>query len=125
VWDGEALTLLHDLDCGSPIQRLLAFESAEGPHPTHLLVGQLDGQGVQVWDPEEGRLLHDDFTPDHSSAACHLFESAESRQVLATMGQSYRHPRHPGDTTRTFLDVWDLGEAPAPEIQMPGAHKKG
>jgi WD40 repeat protein len=119
VWHGEAFTLLQDLDCGAHIRRLLAFKSAEGR--TRLLVGLQGGRGFQDWEPEEGRLLHDDFTPDHSSAACHLFESAESRQVLATMGQSYRHPRHPGDAIRTFLDVWDLGEAPAPE----GAGKLG
>jgi hypothetical protein len=62
VWDGEAFTLLHDLDCGPAIKRVLAFESAEGPH--RLLVALRWHRGLQVWDPEEGRLLHDGINRD-------------------------------------------------------------
>jgi WD40 repeat protein len=57
VWDGEAFTLLHDLHFGSAVWRVSAFESAEGP--TRLLVALGADSGLQVWDPEEGRLLHD------------------------------------------------------------------
>jgi WD40 repeat protein len=121
VWDGEALTLLHDLDCG-PCRRLLAFKSAEGP--ARLLVGVERGR-LQVWDPEEGRLLHDDINRGCPLEDLHLFESAQGRHLLATLGQGEQHPRHPGDTLRTFLDVWDLGEAPAPEQHMRSANKDG
>jgi WD40 repeat protein len=78
VWDGEALTLLHDLDIGSRIGRLLAFESAEGP--TRLLVG-LDRGFLQVWDPEEGRLLHDNINRGCPLDHCHMFESAQGRHL--------------------------------------------
>jgi WD40 repeat protein len=109
VWDGEAFTLLHLLPCGAPIERLLPFESAEGGY--HLLI---PSEGLQVWDPEEGRRLHDGIhrgCPPLSRF--HLFESARGRYLLAVGSYGARHPRHPGDAERSFLDVWDLGEAPA------------
>jgi hypothetical protein len=56
VWDGEAFTVLYHLKVGRAIRRVAAFKSAEGPH--RLVVG-LEGGHLQVWDPEEGRKLHD------------------------------------------------------------------
>jgi WD40 repeat protein len=125
VWDGEALTLLHDLDCagGSASRRIRAFTSAEGP--ARLLVALAADLGVQVWDPEEGRLLHDGINRRCPMEDCHLFESAQGRYLLAIVGSGARHARHPGDTYRPFLDVWDLGEAPAATGHMRGAHKQG
>jgi WD40 repeat protein len=112
VWDGEAFTPLHDLQVGDAIRRVAAFQSAEGPH--RLLVG-LEGGPLQVWDPEEGRLLHDGINRGCPLDDCHLLESAQGRHLLAIVGDGRQHPRHPGDARRVFLDVWDLGEAPAAE----------
>jgi WD40 repeat protein len=122
IWDGEAFTLLHDLDCGG--QYVLAFKSAEGP--TRLLVELEGGRSLQLWDPEEGRLLHDGINSDcPTSRDWHLFESAQGRHLLAVIGKGMFHPRHPGGTVRAFLDVWDLGEAPARVDHVRGAHKHG
>jgi WD40 repeat protein len=124
VWDGEAFTVLHDLDIGSqPLDRLLAFESAEGV--ARLLVPSGDQVALQVYDPEEGRRLHDGINRDCPLEGWHLLESAQGRHLLAIVGRGSFHPRHPGDTPRAFLDVWDLGEAPAREGQMRPAHKHG
>jgi WD40 repeat protein len=125
VWDGGALTLLHDLDCGGPCQHVLAFKSAEGP--ARLLVALADGGGLQVWDPEEGRLLHDGINRGCPLDDLHLLESTQGRHLLAIVGRGKYHPRHPGDTDRCFLDVWDLGEAPAAaaEGHMRPAHHLG
>jgi WD40 repeat protein len=122
VWDGEAWTLLHDLDCG-PCRRLLAFKSAEGP--AHLLVGIDPGAGLQVWDPEEGRRLHHGINRGCPLNHCHLFESAQGRHLLAIQGRGEQHPRHPGESVRAFVDVWDMGEAPAADEQMRPANKQG
>jgi WD40 repeat protein len=126
VWDGETFTILHELDCGfeiGAVQRLLAFESAEGP--TRLLVALVADFGLQVWDPEEGRLLHDGINRGCPVNQCHLFESAQGRQLLAIGSQGPRHPRHPGDAHRAFLDVWDLGEAPGRAGLVKPAHHLG
>jgi hypothetical protein len=86
VWDGEALTLLHDLDCASrPKDRLLAFTSAEGP--ARLLVASEDREGIQLWVPEEGRLLHGGINQDIPPNDLHLFESAQGRHLLAIVGR--------------------------------------
>jgi WD40 repeat protein len=122
VWDGEAFTLLHDLGRHGYIRSVLAFNSAEGP--TRLLLG-LEGGPLQVWDPEEGRLLHNGINRRCPSKHLHLFESAEGRHLLAIKGHGKHHPRHPGDMWRSFLDVWDLGEAPAAERQIRPAHHTG
>jgi WD40 repeat protein len=122
VWDGEALTLLHDLRCG-PCQHLSAFKSAEGP--ARLLVGPAGDGGLQVWDPEEGRLLHDGINRGCPWFDCQLFESAQGRHLLAIVGVGSHHPRHPGDTQRPFLDVWDLGQAPAWGEHVRPAHHLG
>jgi hypothetical protein len=124
VWDGEAFTLLHDLGWVNS-SRLLAFKSAGGPY--HLLV-HTDGEdegGLQVWDPEEGRLLHDGINRGCPADNIHAFESAQGRHLLAIGSRGEQHPRHPGAGRRAFLDVWDLGEAPAAEGQMRPAHKHG
>jgi WD40 repeat protein len=123
VWDGEALTLLHDLDCGGSIRRVSVFKSAEGP--ARLLVALSSQRGLGVYDPEEGRLLHDGINRGCPLDDLHLFESAQGRHLLAIVGGYAQHPRHPGDMDRTFLDVWDLGEAPAAEGQVRPAHKHG
>jgi WD40 repeat protein len=126
IWDGEAFTLLHDFDVGSAIERIIPFESAEGP--TRLLVvtdTRKAGRGIQVWDPEEGRLLHDGINRGWPLNDCHPFKSARGRHLLAIRGRGYEHPCHPGDTMRAFLDLWDLGEAPAPANPVRGAHKHG
>jgi WD40 repeat protein len=125
VWDGEALTLLHDIDGGFQPRGLLAFESAEGP--TRLLVAcWYDPRGLQVWHPEEGRLLHEGINQGSQINQCHLLESAQDRHLLAIVGRGEEHPRHPGDTDtiRAFIDVWDLGDAPARD-HVRGAHKHG
>jgi hypothetical protein len=81
---------------------------------------------TQVWDPEEGRLLRDHISHGSSFQAVHLFESAERRHLLAIMDSGEHHPRHPGDTSRDFLDVWDLGEqAPVGGGGLQPAHKHG
>jgi WD40 repeat protein len=125
VWDGEALTLLQDLRCGgdSIVQRLVPFESAEGP--TRLLLALGSESGLQVWDPEEGRLLHDGINRGCPLSTCHLFESAQGRHLLAAVGDGRHHPRHPGYKSRAFLDVWNLGEAPAATGHLRPANKEG
>jgi WD40 repeat protein len=123
VWDGEALTLLHEIGRHGTVRSMLAFQSAEGP--ARLLVARHERHGLRVWDPEEGRLLHDGINRGCPSDNIHMFESAQGRHLLAVVGSHDHHPRHPGGTMRTFLDVWDLGEAPAPEEQIRPAHKHG
>jgi WD40 repeat protein len=123
VWDGEAFTLLHDLGCHSPIQRVMPFRSAEGPH--RLVVALVNDGGLQVWDPEEGRLLQDGINRGCPFHYWHLFESAQGRHLLAIVGRGYFHARHPGDTLRSFLDVWGLGEAPAAVGHVRPAHHLG
>jgi WD40 repeat protein len=121
IWDGEALTLLHDLDCESH-WRMLPFESAEGP--ARLLVAP-DRGGLQVWDPEEGRVLHGGINRGCPLDDCHLFESAQGHQFLAITGSGDYHAQHPGDMQRVFLDVWDLGEALARTQPLRPANKHG
>jgi WD40 repeat protein len=132
VWDGEAFTLLHDLVCGDSgtICDISAFKSAEGPH--RLLVALSDDRGLQVWDPEEGRLLPQRIDPGSSLAGLHvhlkgmhLLESAQGRHLLAITGSGTQHPWYPGDTDRSFLDVWDLGEVPPATGHVRPAHKHG
>jgi hypothetical protein len=119
VWDGEAFTLLHDLDCdATPVKRLLAFESAEGR--IRLLVALANKSnvgpcGVQVWDPEEGRLLHDGIKQDCPFTDCHLFETTQGRHLLAIAGRGVHH----------LMNVWDLGEAPARAGAVRPAHRVG
>jgi WD40 repeat protein len=122
VWDGEALTLLRDLRCGLP-GPALPLQTVEGPH--RLLLGIESGRGLQVWDPEEGRLLHEGINRGRVSSHFHLFESAEGRYLMATVSRGTQHSRHPGDTERPFLDVWDLGEAPAATAHVRPANKHG
>jgi WD40 repeat protein len=120
IWDGEALTLLQVVDRGwSHTHRFLAFESGEGPQRLPVALG---GGSLQVYDPEDGRRLH--------SVSCyvlndwHLFESAEGRQLLATLGVGERHPHHPYVASE-FIDVWDLGRAPARAEYVKPAHHLG
>jgi WD40 repeat protein len=126
VYGGEAFILLRDLDVGSATKRIIPFQSAEGA--CRLLVVPMsleDGRSIQIWSPEEGRLLHDGINRDCPMEDVHLFQSAEGRHLLAVRGRGEQHPRHPGDTMRAFLDVWDLGEAPVGTVNMRGAHKHG
>jgi WD40 repeat protein len=123
VWDGEAFTLLHDLGGWQTIKKLSAFKPAEGP--ARLLVARREDHGLQVWDPEEGRLLHDGINRAWLSEDLHLFESAQGRQLLATAGTGTQSGRNPHGTVGTRLDVWDLGEAPAREGHLRPAHKQG
>jgi hypothetical protein len=123
VWDGEAFTLLHELDGGSAIWRVSAFESAEGP--TRLLVALGSDFGVQVWDPEEGRRLYDRINRGCPLQDFTLLESAQGRHLLAIVGSGTRHARHHGGTERPFLDVWDLGEAPGRAGLVKPAHHLG
>jgi WD40 repeat protein len=122
VWDGETFAVLHDLDCGCPLGHILAFKSAEGPHRLPVM---LEGRGVQVWDPEEGRLLHDGINQGSRFNHWHLFESAHGRHLLAIVGRGEQNPRDPGGNETVVLGVWDLGEAPAREAHVRGAHKHG
>jgi WD40 repeat protein len=123
VWDGEAFTLLHDITCDSPVGRVMAFKSAGGQY--RLLVAPEGFGGLQVWDPEERRLLYDGINRGCPFGDWHLFESAGGRQLLAITGDGIRHPRHPGDEQRAFLDVWDLGEAPPRANPLRAAHHLG
>jgi WD40 repeat protein len=124
VWDGKALTLLHDLQAGSqPMDRLLAFTSAGGQY--RLLVRSNEDRGLQVWDPEEGRRLHHGINRGCTLDDLHLFESAQGRHLLAVVRAADYFPPYPGDTRGVFLDVWDLGEAPAAEVRMRPANKHG
>jgi WD40 repeat protein len=125
VWDGEAFTLLHDLDCASALNRLLVFESTEGPARLLVAPRGVEPRGLRLWDPEEGRLLHDGINEDCPFIDWHLLESAQGRHLLAITGKGPRHPRHPGDTIRPFLDVWDLGQAPARAGLLKPAHHVG
>jgi WD40 repeat protein len=127
VWDGEASTLLHDLDCGngSAINSVSAFKSAGGPYHVLVHTEAEHADELQVWDPEEGRLLHDGINRGCPADFIHMFESAQGRYLLAVVGHGDHHARHPGDTVRGFLDVWDLGEAPAGEHPLRPAHKHG
>jgi hypothetical protein len=124
VWGGETLEFLHDLDL--PLEHeatgALAFRSAEGP--TRLLLLMASG-GPQVWDPEEGRRLHDGTHHPDALKTWHLFESAQGRHLLATVSRGSQHPRHPGGVNRFVLDVWDLGEAPPCNLSLRGAHHTG
>jgi WD40 repeat protein len=127
VWGGEAFTPLRAFGCSSP-WRLLAFKSAGGAHRLLVALASLEagGPNVQVFDPEEGRLLHDSIPRDYYSPQdVHLFESSQGRHLLATKGKHIYHPRHPGITYRTFIDVWDPGEAPPRASLVRGAHKHG
>jgi WD40 repeat protein len=125
IWDGEAFTLLQNLHVGGMGEHILPYKSAEGP--AHLLVASEERVGIQVWDPEEGRLLHHGINRGCTLEDCHLFESAQGRHLLAIVGLVSRHPRHPGpgDELRAFLDVWDLGEAPPRAQPLRPAHKHG
>jgi hypothetical protein len=113
---------MNALDSGTS-ERMLAFKSAGGAY--RLLVALATNVGVEVWDPEEGRLLHDGINRGCPLDDCHLFESAEGRHLLAIVGYGPLHPRHPGCTDRAFLDVWDLGEAPAATGHLRPAHHLG
>jgi WD40 repeat protein len=124
VWDGEAFTPLHDLNSGGlSVREVSAFESAEGP--THLLVATSNGRGLQVCDPEEGRLLHDGINRGWLSEDCHLLESAQGRHLLATVSRGNRTAWNPHGTVGTPLYVWDLGEAPAATGHVRPANKQG
>jgi hypothetical protein len=88
--------------------------------------------GVQVYDPEEGRLLREDIDPGFALQEphvcvedCHVFESAQGRQLLAVLSVGTCHPRQPGDKLRSFLDVWDLGEGPPATGHVRPAHHLG
>jgi WD40 repeat protein len=123
VWDGEALTLLRELEGWHAVKKLSAFRSAEGP--ARLLVERRENHGLQVWDPEEGRLLHDGIDRGWLSEDCHLFESAQGRHLLATASMGTHSGRNTRGTVGTRLEVWDLGQAPAREGHMRPAHKQG
>jgi hypothetical protein len=116
VWDGEAFTPLHDLVCGDSgtIWDISAFESAEGPH--RLLVALIGQRGVLMYDPEEGRLLHGAINQWHPFDHFHLFESAQGRHLLAILGDARE---------TVVLNLYDLGEAPAPEEWVRRANKQG
>jgi WD40 repeat protein len=121
VWDGETFTTLHDIDCGDGAVGLSPFKSAEGPYRLLMAGESQGGHGVQMWDPEEDRLLPDDITTACRVTDLHLLESAEGRYLLAIVG----YPWQPGDMPGAFLDVWDLGEAPTRVEHMRPAHKQG
>jgi WD40 repeat protein len=122
VWHGEAFTLIHELKSAGPGPRVVAFRSAEGP--ASLLSSS---QVMQVWDPEEGRLLHDGIKINRGSLLMdnHLFESAQGRHLLDVVGHGEQRPRRPFSVWRPFMDVWDLGEAPAREGYLRPAHHRG
>jgi hypothetical protein len=126
VWDGEAFTLLHDLEGASANKHVLPFQTAEGPYRLLVVPVSLHGgRGMEVYDPEEGRLLQGDINRDCPMDNLHLFESAQGRHLLALRGEGNSHTRHPDQRRGAFLDVWDLGEAPAGEGHVRGAHKHG
>jgi WD40 repeat protein len=111
VWDGETLNSIHELDGYYTGQILVPIESAEG-RPL-LLASLLDGRGLQLLDPEDGRLLGGAINAGCPIGGFHVFESAECRTLLALIGTGSGHPRHPGAArVRAYLDLWDLGEAP-------------
>jgi hypothetical protein len=56
---------------------------------------------TQIWDPEEGRLLHE-LRGGDMAVATHVFESAGGRHCLVA-----------GDGASGTVMVWDLGEAPS------------
>jgi WD40 repeat protein len=126
VWDGDAFTVLRELSFRGrgTAQRLLSFQSAEGPHCLVVKFGDLEG--LEVWDPEEGRRLHDGISRGCLVSDCHLLESAEGRHLLV-VASGWEHPRHPSvhHHQRLFLDVWDMGEAPARLGHLRPAHRLG
>jgi WD40 repeat protein len=126
VYDGETFGLLHDLDCGSSGKQLLHFNSAEGTNLLLVMTSSLQGE-VQLWDPEEGRLLWGGIICGFPCQHFHLFQS-EGRHRLAISSYGEHHSRHPDDpdvTMRAFLDVWDLGEVPAGTDHLRPAHHLG
>jgi hypothetical protein len=122
IWDGEALTLLHDLAFDPKPRGLWAFQSVEGPARLLVRLGKCE---VQVWDPEEGRLLHHVVDQPRPLVDLHLFESAQGRHLLAITKLEGTRDGQPGGTVTTSLDVWDLGEAPAGERPLRPAHHLG
>jgi hypothetical protein len=84
--------------------------------------------GWQVWDPEEGVLLPEAIPGGGGpqTSGFHLIESAEGRYLLAVAGYGAHSPWHAtGEAERTFLDVWDLGEAPLRAQHVRPANKQG
>jgi hypothetical protein len=124
LWDGEAFTLLHNFDSGRhATKRLSVFKAAEGP--ARLLVARVAEAGLRLYDPEEGRLLHDGINRGWLSEDCHLLESAQGRHLLATVSRGNRSTWNFRGTVGTPLHVWDLGEAPAGERPLRPAHHLG
>jgi hypothetical protein len=121
VLDGDTFTVLLVLNCVSPA-RLVPFKSVDGS--TRLLVVLSEGT-MQLWDAEEGRLLRDGMHAGNSGITVHILESAEGRHLLGIMSYGNCHPHHPGDTRRSFLDLWDMGEAPARAGALRPAHRLG
>jgi hypothetical protein len=124
VWDAKALTLVREIVCGFRFchaQPLMALESAKGAH--RLLVAPRDDRGSSGVGPRGGPPA----ARRHQPRLLNLFESAQGRQLLAIGSQGIHHPRHPGDlgTVRAFLDVWDLGKAPARAGLVKPAHHLG
>jgi hypothetical protein len=124
VYDGKALTLLHDLQLNRGVIVRRAFESAEGPHRLLVAAGR-HAPLPQVWDPEEGRLLHDNINSNCPLEDWHLLESEQGRHLVVLSVRASGHPRHPTGAVRTFLDVWDLGGAPARAQPLRPAHHLG
>jgi WD40 repeat protein len=126
VYDAETLTVLHTLRPKSDMMftSMLPFKSSEGP--TRLLVAPRSDRGMEIWEPEEGVLLHDRIITKGSELwGCHLFESAEGRQLLAVGGKCLEPRIPPGETDKAFLDVWDLGKAFMEAQHVRPANKHG
>jgi WD40 repeat protein len=126
VWDGEALALLRELDYGSGILQMVPFRTAEGSYS--LLLGGDHRRGLEVWNPELGRRVQEGIHLGCPFAKSSFFESAEGRYLLAIVGWGFHRFRDYDEDpreVRTFLDVYDLGEAPARPDGVRGAHKTG
>jgi WD40 repeat protein len=101
VWDAETGTLVREVQGnGTGIGLLQVYQSAEGPWR---LVSRSCDRGLQVWAPEEGRLLYPGVNSKRrvSVLGLKLVEAKEEGRYLLVAARSHG-----------YVTVWDLGSLP-------------